>query len=88
MTDVKNAAAKEDVDGARAAFNGDAHDITHDIDQPLRVSDPELARSLCDAVLILERQLSGTQEPPIIAEQAGIAAGLLTEAAAALEDGR
>ncbi len=68
----------------RAEFLGDAHNITHDIDGPLRQADEQLAVDLCHAVLVIERELSLSFNRQVIAENATLAADLLEEAGRAL----
>jgi hypothetical protein len=69
-----------DVAGASATFAGDAHNITHDIDGPLRAADPDLAVSLCESVVEIEQQLAGTADAAVIAGESETSAGLLEEA--------
>jgi len=69
-----------DVTGASLAFSGDAHNITHDIDGPLRSADPDLAVDLCESVLEIERQFATTADATVIAVHAESSAGLLEEA--------
>jgi len=69
-----------DVTGATAAFAGEAHNITHDIDGPLRDVDPGLAVKLCESVAEIEQQLATTPDTAVIADEAETGAGLLEEA--------
>lgn len=69
-----------DVAGASAAFAGDAHNITHDIDGPLRAADPNLAVGLCESVLEIERQFATAADMAVIADESETSAGLLEEA--------
>lgn len=69
-----------DLTGASVAFSGDAHNITHDIDLPLRDADPDLAVDLCKSVLEIERQFATTADTAVIANESETSAGLLEEA--------
>ena len=69
-----------DVTGASVAFSGDAHNITHDIDGPLRSADPDLAVDLCESVLEIERQFATAADTAVIADESETSAGLLEEA--------
>ncbi len=73
-----------DVFGANEAFFGDAHNITHDIDGPLRNADPDLAVALCESVLEIERQFASSADTSVIAAESETGAGLLEEAGRAL----
>jgi hypothetical protein len=79
MNEVRRAADSGDAAAARAAFAGDTHDVTHDIDEPLRAADPLLARNLCQSVLTMEEQLARTPDLQAVAAEAGVAAELLRE---------
>ncbi len=76
MRAVQAAAETPDPQGAKATFFGETHALTHDIDPPLRAVDPELARLLCESVVILEVELA-TQ--PDLARVAGAAAASATQ---------
>ena len=69
-----------DATGASVAFSGDAHNITHDIDGPLRDADPDLAVDLCESVLEIERQFATAADTAVIADESETSAGLLEEA--------
>jgi hypothetical protein len=69
-----------DVTGASVAFSGDAHNITHDIDEPLRDADPDLAVALCESVVEIERQFATAADTAVIADESETSAGLLEEA--------
>lgn len=45
---------------AQAHFYSDAHDLTHDIDGPLRAVDADLAKKLCEEIVVIETQLAST----------------------------
>ncbi len=66
--------------GASEAFGGDAHDITHDVDGPLRAADRDLAVALCESVLEIERQFATAADTAAIAAESETSAGLLEEA--------
>lgn len=66
-------------------FFGNAHDITHDIDLPLRNANADLAKQLCLSILSLEIQLAGPYELSTIETEASNAADLLEEARGAME---
>jgi hypothetical protein len=85
MNEVQHAADSGDEAAARAAFAGDTHDITHDIDMPIRAVDPELARYLCESMASLEQQFAGKPDLQAVGAEAGIAAQLLQESGRALD---
>ena len=68
----------------RTLFLGDAHNITHDIDGPLRAADEELAIELCRSVLELEQQLAGDFDVGVIVQEAEASAAGLEAAGRAL----
>jgi hypothetical protein len=84
MREIEDKTAAADPAGLKAIFFGDAHNITHDIDYPLRQADPVLAVDLCLAVLELEREMSEGFDRSVIKENAADAARLLDEAGRAL----
>ncbi|HUF52640.1 MAG TPA: hypothetical protein VMR52_02550 [Dehalococcoidia bacterium] len=73
-----------DTQAAAQAFGGDTHNITHDIDGPLRLADQELAIELCIVIVALETEFGSTQDNEIIATNASAGANLLEEAGRAL----
>lgn len=81
---VAQAAESGDAAAATQVFFGRAHDITHDIDGPLREADVALARQLCASVLELEIQLAGRYEMDVIETEAQRSAALLDQAQEAL----
>ena len=85
MNEVQLAADSGDLVAARAAFAGDTHNVTHDIDQPLRAANPELARDLCESILSLEQQFAGSPDLQAVPAESGIAANLLQESGGALD---
>jgi hypothetical protein len=84
MREVRLAAEAGDATGARNAFSGDAHAITHDIDQPLRAADPQLAADLCESIVIIEIEFGGQPDLDAVAAAAEVSAGLLQESGRAL----
>jgi hypothetical protein len=84
LLEVSGLAGSGEVEQAAQVFAGDAHNITHDIDLPLRNSDTSLAVSLCESVVLLEVQMGGARDVTVIAREAAAAAGILEEAGRAL----
>jgi hypothetical protein len=82
---LATAAASGDTASMTGIFFGDPHDITHDIDGPLRQVDLELAKELCLSVLTLEIQLAGAYELNTIQTEANRCRELLADALEALE---
>lgn len=81
MRQVSVAARTGDLAGATALFfGGDTHNVTHDIDSPLRSKGPELATQLCRSVVILELQFPGQRDLGIITTQAQTSADLMAKA--------
>lgn len=75
------AAAAGDRDGAPALFFGtDTHNVTHDIDRPLREADPALGREICRSMVVLEMQLAGGRDLTAVQQEAARTAGLLERA--------
>jgi hypothetical protein len=79
MREVQRAAEAGDAAGARDAFSGDAHAITHDIDQPLRAADQLLASDLCESIVIIELEFGGQPDLEAVAGAAESSAALLEE---------
>ena len=79
MGEVKAAAAVGDQAAANAAFAGDAHTVTHDIDPPLRAEDPQLAQDLCASIVVIEQEFGAGRDLGAVAASAETAAGLLEE---------
>jgi hypothetical protein len=73
-------AATGDQNGLKVLFFGDAHNITHDIDGPLRQADEQLGIDLCNSVLQLEREFSLSFNRRVIADKANETADLLGQA--------
>jgi hypothetical protein len=84
MRAVSEQAASASEDELAALFSGDAHNITHDVDGPLRDTDRQLAMDLCESVVVIETQLGGQFDRAAIAEEAAVSADLLEEAARVL----
>lgn len=77
---VAGAASVGNTEPMAGFFFGDAHDLTHDVDGPLRNSDPDLGERLCLSILTLEIQLAGSYELFTIETEASNAADLLEDA--------
>jgi hypothetical protein len=84
LRQVSDLAAAGDKAGAEAAFAGEAHNITHDIDGPLRTNHEQIAIELCLAVSEIERRLGANYDGEVIADKADESADLLDEGARAL----
>lgn len=75
------AAAAGDRDGAPSLFFGtDTHNVTHDIDGPLRRVDPALGKEVCRSMVVLELQLAGRGDLAVVKEEATRSAELLERA--------
>ena len=79
MGEVKTAAAAGDQATANAAFAGDTHTVTHDIDPPLRANDPLLAQDLCASIVLIEQEFGANGDMRALTEEADTAAGLLEQ---------
>lgn len=78
-------AATGDRDAATLVFFGDAHNISHDIDGPLRQVDNALVVNLCLSILALEEQFAaGQMDADVVSREAQNSAGLLEDAGRAL----
>jgi hypothetical protein len=84
LRQVADLAESGETQGAAQAFSGDAHNITHDIDGPLRVADQQTALDLCETIVALESEFAGAQDEAVIAANARKVADLLEAAALAL----
>jgi len=82
--DVARDAGTVPIEDLRATFGGDAHNLTHDIDGPLRQADMDLALDLCHSVLALEREFAGAGDPAIISAESLTTAEILEDAAVSL----
>ncbi len=84
LAGVIEAASAGDLQAAQEAFFGDVHNFTHDVDQPLREVDEELAEELCQAVNRIEEELTVNQRVDRVATEAARVRDLLRDAAVAL----
>jgi hypothetical protein len=83
MSRIAEAAENDDIGEAQSLFfTLDAHNLTHDVDAPLRSINPALARDLCLRVIVLENQMAETLDGEVIAREAAAIAVLLDEARA------
>ncbi len=80
MRQLATVAASGDQTLADSLFFGDAHNVTHDIDGPLRAENPDLAKELCRNVVVMEEEFAGARRLDIIAGEAETVAGILAEA--------
>ncbi|MFQ5472459.1 MAG: hypothetical protein ACE5FA_06200 [Dehalococcoidia bacterium] len=88
MRAIADAAARGEPSLIDGLFSGDTHNVTHDIDGPLRVTDAGLAIDLCLNVLELEIHLAGEYDLETVEEVALASADLLLQARSALEINR
>ena len=84
LLDTIELAEAGDVGGSQVPFFA-PHKLTHNVDGPLRQVDEALAIRLCNEVLIIEKELVGSRDPPITGEQAREIRELLTTIATALD---
>jgi hypothetical protein len=87
MARVIQAASVGSLEAAESAFFGDIHNFTHNVDEPLRQVNEELAKELCEAVIRLEEELPPLSAQPSadrIAMEATSIRELLQDAAEAL----
>ncbi len=81
LGEMADAANSGDLESARSVWlTGDAHNLTHDIDGPLRNVSDERARALCEKVVALENVMVGELVAEAVSEKA---AGVATELALA-----
>jgi len=85
---IADAAVRGDPSVMDGLFSSDAHNLTHDIDGPLRVTNADLAIELCLNVLELEIQLAGQYDLDTIEKVAVASADLLERARSALDTSR
>ena len=84
LAKVIQAASAGNLPAAEDAFFGDVHGFTHNVDQPLRPVDEELARDLCESVIHIEEELAIDRRVDVIATDAARIRALLQDAAEAL----
>ena len=84
LAKVIQAASAGNLPAAEDAFFGDVHGFTHNVDQPLRPVDEELARDLCESVIHIEEELAIDRRVDVIASDAARIRALLQDAAVAL----
>jgi hypothetical protein len=78
-------AATAPIDQLRATFGGDAHNLSHDIDGPLRQADEPLAIELCQSVLNIEREFANVAPSrEVIAAESAATAETIAEAGSVL----
>lgn len=80
LREASSLAQAGDQAGAESAFSGDAHNLTHDIDGPLRTADQQLAVDLCTAVVDIERHLGANYDASVMQTQAEATAGYIEQA--------
>jgi len=84
LAKVIQEASAGNLPAAEDAFYGDVHGFTHNVDQPLRPVDEELARDLCESVIHIEEELAIDRRVDVIASDAARIRALLRDAAEAL----
>jgi hypothetical protein len=84
LAKVIQAASAGNLPAAEDAFYGDVHGFTHNVDQPLRPIDEEMARDLCETVIHIEEELAIDRRVDVIASDAARIRALLRDAAEAL----
>ena len=84
LAKVIQAASAGNLPAAEDAFYGTVHGFTHNVDQPLRPVDEELARDLCESVIHIEEELAIDRRVDVIASDAARIRALLRDAAEAL----
>lgn len=78
---MAGAARGGDIAGVQAIFyGGDAHNVMHDIDAPLRRADGKLAKDLCLAVVVVENQMATALDAEVIARESDQIAAFLQQA--------
>lgn len=81
---VAELARQGNVNAASNWFFTQVHAFTHNVDQPLRAENDELAKGLCRAVLQIESELLSGGDAATIAEEAAVIGDLIRQAAAEL----
>ena len=84
LRQVSSLAESGDKAHAEAFFAGEAHDITHDIDGPLRTDNQQLAIDLCLAVTEIEGHLGANYDAEIVASKSSESAELIEQGGRAL----
>jgi hypothetical protein len=84
LQQAATSAQKGDQTGAQAAFVGDPHNLSHDIDGPLRGVDHDLAVKLCQSIVAIELHLGDKYDSQIMQTEATKAADLIQQAGRAL----
>ena len=84
LAKVIQEASAGNLPAAEDAFFGDVHNFTHNVDQPLRPVDEELARDLCESVIHIEEELAIDRRVDVIATDAARIRDLLRDTAEAL----
>jgi hypothetical protein len=84
LSEMIDLAEAGDVNGAQVAFF-EPHNLTHNVDEPLRRMDEALAIRLCNEVVIIEEELVGNRDSSVVAEQARKIREILSDIAAALD---
>ena len=74
----------EDLNGASSVFFSQVHDLTHDIDGPLRSTNPALARDLCAIIGQMESDFAFGGEAESMKALANRARELMREASSLL----
>jgi hypothetical protein len=83
---LADAAESGDLALAQTLFFGETHNLTHDIDPPLRETDDQLATAFCDNILTLENELPAGMNIGVIQTSAENAADQLQQAKGVLGD--
>jgi hypothetical protein len=84
LTRVIQATSAGDLTAAEAAFFGDVHNFTHNVDPPLRAVDEQMAKDLCTSVIHIEEELAIDRRVEVIGNDAARIRALLRDAAEAL----
>ncbi len=84
LTRVVQAATVGNLEAAESAFFGDVHNFTHNVDPPLRELDEQLAKQICEAVVVIEEELIPPVDIGGVGREATTIRELLRDAAEAL----
>ena len=79
LNQASSLAGAGDEAGAQTAFTGDAHNLTHDIDEPLRAADEQLAIKLCQSVVDIEGHLGTKYDAGVMQREAAALAGYIQQ---------